>query len=142
MSSESALTGRLGQLTVNGTRVARTTQWSVSPTLAHKSEWGDSDSGGYTNRAPGRFDSKFSCEGKFDVDVPQFDLFAPGDFAAVVLFMNTTLYWSFPRAMCEDFKLSVNIDTEEVIGWSSDWGPDGAFYFPGQSGAPHATYPS
>jgi len=29
----------------------------------------------------------------------------------------------------------VNIDTEEVIGWTSEWGADGKFYYPGESEA-------
>jgi len=136
MSSETALTGRLGAFKVDGYRVARSTQWSVNPKLAHKSEWGDSDSLGYTNRAPGRFDCSFSTEGKFDTEAQQFDLFMPGDVLVAGLFMNASLYWYFARALCDDFKLMVNIDTEEVIGWSADWGPDGIFFKPGQSGIP------
>lgn len=133
MSSETALTGKDGALYVDNTKVARTTQWSVNPSLAHNSEWGDSDSGGYTNRAPGRKDAKFSTEGKFDTDDEVYDLFQPGDFAAVKLYMSASLYWYFPRAECIDFKLSVNIDTEEVEGWTADWGPDGIYYKPGDA---------
>jgi hypothetical protein len=130
MSSETALTGRLGKLSVDGTMVARTTQWSVNPKLANKSEWGDSDSGGYTNRAAGRFDATFSTEGKYDTSSQQFDLFMPGDIVAAILYMNTLVFWSFPRALCDDFKMTVNIDTEEVIGWSAEWGADGIFTKP------------
>lgn len=133
MSSETALTGRLGKFLVDGTQVARTTQWDVSPALATKSEWGDSDSGGYTNRAAGRKDAPFNAQGKFDTDDPQYDLFMPEDVAAAKLYMNVTLYWNFPRALCLDFKLAINIDTEEVVGWTSAWGPDGIFYRPGAS---------
>lgn len=142
MSSASALTGRLGVFTVDGTRVARCTEWNVDPALAHNSEWGDSDSAGYTNRMAGRKDCKFSANGKFDTTSPQYDLFDPGDIVAVVLWMNTTLRWTFPRAECIGFKLAVNIDTEDVVGWTSEWGPDGIYYRPGQSGAPAATYPT
>jgi hypothetical protein len=133
MSSETALTGRLGTFNVDGTQVARATQWDVAPSLATKSEWGDSDSGGYTNRAAGRKDAPFNAQGKFDTDDPQYDLFQEGDIAVVKLYMNVTLFWNFPRALCLDFKLAVNIDTEEVIGWTSAWGPDGRYYRPGES---------
>lgn len=142
MSSETALTGRLGKITVDGNDVARTTSWEVSPSLANVSEWGDSDSEGYTNRAAGRKDAQFSTEGKFDTNDEQYDLFQPGDICAVVLFMNTSLYWSFARAMCRDFKMAINIDSEEVVGWSASWGPDGKYYYPGQAGQPAASYPS
>ena len=130
MSSETTLTGRTGQFSVDNEMVARTTQWNVNPKLATKSEWGDSDSGGYTNRAAGRKDCTFSAEGKYDTGDEQFNLFEEGDILAAKLIMATGKFWSFPRALCEDFKLMVNIDSEEVIGWTSEWGADGVYTKP------------
>jgi len=117
--------------------IARTTQWAVNPKMASSSAWGDSDSCGYTNRAPGRQDATFNAEGKYDTTEEIFDLFQPGDIAACALFLSNVagLYWYFPRAMNEDFAMTVNIDSQEVIGWSSGWGADGKFYHPGQAGA-------
>jgi hypothetical protein len=136
-----ALTGRNGKFVVGTTQVARVTQWSVEPKLASSSEWGDSDTAGYTARTAGRRDCTFSSEGKYDTVAEQYDVFFPGDKAVAVLWMNATLYWDFPCALCSDFSLSVNIDSEEVIGWSSNWGADGIFYYPGQSGATTRTLP-
>lgn len=143
MSSETALTGRTGKFVVASTLIARTTSWSVNPTMASSSEWGDSDGEGYTNRAAGRRDATFESEGKYDTADEVFDLFQPGDIAKAVLWMNnTSLYWVFPRALNDDFSLSVDIDSEEVIGWDSSWGADGIFYRPGQSGASTESLPS
>ena len=142
MSSLNTLTGRLGRFVVGTTLVARTTKWDVNPKLASKSEWGDSDSAGYTNRASGRWDATFTAEGKFDTTREQYDLFMPGDILIATLWMNiTALYWDFPRALCDDFKLSVDIDSEEVIGWTSSWGADGVFWKPGAVGAPARVMP-
>jgi len=136
MSSENTLTGRNGKFVVAASLVARTTQWNVSPKQAGGSEWGDSDSAGYTNRSPGRRDCTFTAEGKYDTTDEVFDLFQPTDIATAVLWLNNvSLYWDFPRALCSDFNLVVNIDTEEVIGWTSSWGADGHFYYPGEAGA-------
>ncbi len=143
-SSENTLTGRDGKFVVDSVLVARTTQWSVSSKLASKSEWGDSDSEGYTNRAAGRKDATFNAEGKYDTEDEQFDLFQPGDICTTTLWLATTagLYWDFPRALNDDFGLTVNIDTEEVEGWTSAWGADGIFYAPGAANAPARTLPS
>lgn len=136
MSSVNTLTGRNGKFVVETTLVARTTQWQVTTTLASKSEWGDSDSAGFTNRAPGRKDATFTSEGKYDTSDEVFDLFQPEDIAIAVLWLNnTSLYWDFPRAMNDNFQLTVNIDTAEVIGWTSSWGADGVYYYPGEAGA-------
>ncbi len=141
MSSLNTITGRNGNFVVGTTKIARITQWAVNPTLATSSEWGDSDSSGFTNRAAGRKDNTFTSEGKFDTNSEVFDIFQPEDIAIGTLWLNATLYWDFPRALCSDFNLVVNIDTEEVIGWTSSWGSDGVYHFPGEAGAATRTLP-
>jgi len=142
VSSENTITGRLGEHVVGDTQVARLTQWQVTKTLASKTEWGDSDTAGYTARAPGRIDGTFTTEGKYDNSSEVFDLFQPGDIVISVLWMNASLYWDFPRSLNDNFQLTVNIDSQEVIGWTAAWGADGIFYYPGQSGATPRTLPT
>lgn len=144
MTSENTITGRDGKFTVDGSLVARTTQWQMTKTLASKTEWGDSDSLGFTNRASGRRDSTFSAEGKYDTTDEVFDLFQEGDIVQATLFLNAIaplLYYDYPRALCDNFQLTVNIDTAEVIGWTSAWGADGIYYYPGETDAPVRTLP-
>lgn len=141
MTSENTITGRDGEFVVGNTKVARITQWNVNPKLATSSEWGDSDSEGYTNRAAGRRDCTFTAEGKYETGSEVWDLFDPGDIVEATLFMNSSLYWHFPRALCSDFSMVVNVDTEEVIGWTSQWGSDGIFYRPGADNAPAKSVP-
>jgi len=137
MSSNGTLTGQNGEFVVDSQRVARTTKWDVSATLATKSEWGDSDTGGYTARAAGRKDCTFNAEGKYTIDDEVWEIFSIGDNPVATLWMDSSsLYWHFPCALCLDFSMTVDMDTQEVIGWNSAFGADGIFYFPGQSGAP------
>ena len=142
MTSENTITGRNGKFTVDGSLVARITQWQMTKTLASKTEWGDSDSEGFTNRAAGRKDSTFSAEGKYDTTDEVFDLFQEGDIVQATLFLNATaplFYYDYPRALCDNFQLTVNVDTAEVIGWTSAWGADGIYYYPGEVDAPVRT---
>lgn len=141
MSSLNTITGRLGKHVIETTLIARIKKWDVSQSLANKNEWGDSDSEGYTNRSAGRKDATFSNEGVYDTSSEVWDLFAPGDITKSVLWMNATLYWAFSRALASDFKISVNVDTEEVVGWTGDFGADGVFYRPGQAGTPVESLP-
>ena len=134
MTSENTLTGRNGKFEWNGSNlVIRTTQWAVNPTLATSNEWGDSDSGGYTNRSAGRRDATFTSEGKYDSTNEIWDIFQPEDVAEAILCLPQVadLYWNFPRCLCTDFNMSINIDTEEVIGWTASHGADGIYYRPG-----------
>lgn len=142
MTSVNALTGRNGNFVVGTTTVARVTSWAVNPTLATKSEWGDSDGAGFTNRAAGRKDATFTAEGKYDTADEVFDLFQPEDIAIATLWLDATaLYWDFPRALCDDFNLTVDVDSEEVIGWTSGFGADGIYHFPGEAGAASRSTP-
>ena len=135
MTSATALTGRTGRFMVGDQLIARTTGWEVNPKQASSSEWGDSDGAGWTNRAAGRQDATFTAEGKYDTEDEQFDIFQPGDIAIATLFLDAATYYDFPRALNDDFGLTVDIDTEEVIGWTSSWGTDGPMTYPGQAGA-------
>ena len=81
-------------------------------------------------------------EGVYDTTNEAFDIFQPEDIVIVALWQdNVSRYWAFPRALCDDFSLLVNVDTEEVEGWTSGWGADGIYYFPGEVGAPVYTIP-
>lgn len=135
--------GRLGRAVVGSTLIARITSWSVNPTQATNSEWGDSDSNGFTNRAPGRKDATADTEGKYDTSNEVFDLFQPEDIVILTLWLdNLTLYWDFPCALNLDFNLSVDVDSEEVIGWTANWGSDGPYFYPGEAGAAVRSLPA
>jgi len=127
MSSTSTLTGRGGSFSADGTAIARITQWSANPTLATSNEWGDSDSGGFTNRSAGRKDCTFNSEGKYDSGGSSYTLFEPEDVVLAILGTTGTPGFNFPRALCNDFNISVNVDSEEVIGWTTSFGADGAY---------------
>ena len=140
MSSNTTLSGRRGVVglgpanTTQVVLVARVTKWKINPSLVEVAEWADSDTAGYIARAPGAEDAVFSTEGKYDTITPVWNLFQPRDKLFVQLWLTSLapLFWKFPSALCISFSLMVDIDTEEVIGWSAEWGADGKFYKPGE----------
>lgn len=140
-SSASARTGELGKVVVDDALVARITQWSFNPTAA-ESAWGDSDSGGYTNRVGARKDGTGSMTGKFDEDSKVYDLFMPGDTVKIVLWETATDYWVLECALITSFTVTYDQDTKEVVEWSADFGADGKYYYPGEVGAPAETLPA
>lgn len=128
MSSLNTVSGRGGSVSIDGTPVLRIKNWSASETRAGGSEWGDSDGGGYTNRSPGRKDCTFTCEGVYDTTDPIISTLEVNDIAAVVLAGQTDCPgYNFPRAICTDFSLTVDADTEEVVGWNASFGSDGTY---------------
>lgn len=143
MSSEGTLTGIDGEVAVAGELVARITNWTVNDNLDTSSEWGDSDSAGFTCAQGGRRGATMTIEGVYDTDHPQLGLFKPGDHAEVTLFIeHSNQYYHFPRALCQTFNTGASPDSQEVIKFTSNWRSDGIYYYPGEAGAPSKTVPS
>lgn len=140
-SNASVARGNAGKVEVDDNLIARIKQWSLTTTSAPQA-FGDSDSGGYTNRVPGRLDATGSLTGVYDMDDPVYDLFVPGDVVELVLWERTAKYWAFPCVVMDNFRVTFNMDTKEAVEWSADFAADGIFYAPGQSGAPAESYPA
>lgn len=133
--------GKNGKAVFDDTLVLRMTKWTVNPTTS-ESTWGDSDSEGFTNRKGARRDCTGSIEGKFTTDLPIYDLAEEGDEIKIALWVDASRYWVFPCALVQNYSLTVDADTNEIIGWSLAFGSIGRYYRPGASGAPVQTLPS
>ena len=136
-----ARTGKLGKAVHESTLLARITTWSVNESVG-ETAWGDSDSGNYTNREGARQDCTGTIEGKLDDTSPPYDVFRVGDKPKLVLWENASDYWVFTCCLIQSYTQTVDMDTKEVIGWSANFGADGTYYAPGQSGAPSESLPS
>lgn len=143
MSGSTTRSGRLGKAVVDDTLLRRLTQFTIN-SKAGESAWGDSDSEGHTNRQLARKDRTGKISGKFDTDEPVYNVFEEGDFVKLVLWEDPdepNAYWVFPSAMIQTFDLVYDQDTQEVVGWTADFGEDGKSYKPGEDGAPAETFP-
>src|SRR3990167_7712982 len=142
-NSSTARTGALGKAVVAGYLIYRLTEWTFNPTC-DETAWGDSDSAGFTVRAAGRKDGEGSIKGKYDTARTMFSLFMPGDIGKLILWQTATAldYWALPRVLISSFDIGFNPESREVVEWSADFGCDGAYYYPGQSGAPSETLPT
>lgn len=143
MSGSTAVTGTLGQAVVDGERIARLTAWSLQESDGEMA-WGDSDSSGHTNRKAGRLDRTGTISGKFDSDSPPYQVFRSGDIVTLALWITSAAghYYAFPSAKISNFRLDIDQDSKQVIGWSADFGEDGKSYYPGEAGAPSYTLPA
>lgn len=127
MSSINTVTGRGGSVSLNGSSILRIKNWSASETRRGGSEWGDSDANGGTNRSAGADDCTFTCEGVYDTTGSIIAQLEVNEVYAVVLSSVGGPGYTFARALCTDFSLNVNADTEEVIGWNASFGVDGTY---------------
>ena len=138
-----ARTGKNGKCVIAGTLTKRLTKWSLTAEV-DESVWADSDSAGYANALGGRRRATGSIEGKFESDREQYDIMREGDEVKLVLWQSTTAgdYWQFPTVLIKNFEIELDQDTQEVVGWSAEWGSSGIFYAPGQASAPAETLPT
>lgn len=137
-----AITGRNGDAVCESTLLARMTEWNITCTSG-ETAWRDSDSAGYTQRLSTFLDATGSIAGKYDSGSEFWDTFWIGDKPELILWQSDTAgdYFAFPCVLITSVAYVVNMDTQEVIGWTANFGADGIFYFPGQAGAPSETKP-
>jgi len=140
-ASETVARGNLGKVKVDTSVIARVTQFELTEQVEETS-WGDSDSGGTTNRAAGRSEVIGTIQGKFDNDSPVIVLFAAGDTVALVLFENLTRYWNLPCALIRSYNVVIDTDTKKPVEWKAEFASDGPYYRPGAAGAPTVAYPT
>lgn len=132
--------GTAGEVVLDSTAISNLTQWTLTDTQ-NVSEWGDSDSLGCTNRKGARRDATGSEEGKLNTAAEIYDTVNASAEPEQTCWINATLYYNFPCVVFTNFKLTVNTDSKEVVGWSVDFGAAGVFYRPGEANAPSKTYP-
>ena len=141
-NSSGAVCGSDGVVAVGTTRVARLTQWSFTP-AASSSEWGDSDSAGFTNVKNARKSGSGSLTGKLEATQKAHqDLFMPGDIVKLVLWESANEYWYIGRAHIGSYAITFDQDTKEVVEWSVDFAADGQYYRPGEAGQPTEAFPT
>ncbi len=146
----SARTGKDGKAVINGKTAMRLTQWTINASVS-ETAWGDSDSQGYTSRKEARWDATGSLTGKMDSTstsrpyaYPSASAHIPGLVSEIVLWetSSTPEYWVFPSALIQNFSLTVDQNTKEVIEWTLDFAADGKYWRPAQTNQPSRTYPS
>lgn len=145
----SARTGRNGKVVLGGSLVARATKWRINPNVS-TTVWADSDSEGYVNRKEGRHDCTGQITAKFDEDSKVYSLLdgsnntVQGFVTSLALWETKTAktYWAFPCALIENMEIEYDMDQQVVVEYSLNFGSDGKFYRPGQTGAPDYSLPS
>lgn len=153
MSSETtggstALNGVDGTAVFNNASVARLTRWSINHVMA-ETAWGDNGTQGYTARRRAREDATGTLVGKYDEIKKPYAMSKsnsvgiPGGVMKLVLWekRKAGFYWVFPCILVQNFQLTVDMDSKEVVEWTMDWGADGLFWRPGQSSIPSETIP-
>lgn len=120
---DQAISGKDGDVIIQGTQVCEVTKWTYKETANNPTYASNCSRGGKKRRA-GTTDSSGTIEGKWNPGRPVY-----GDGAGqlragreVRLFLYLDQYQYIDvRAVFDTWSLDVDIDSGDIIGWTSDW---------------------
>lgn len=146
----SASTGEEATVVLNDVVVVRSVSWSVNEN-PNVQEWGDNNSGKYTNRRVTRLSATGSVAGKLDCD-KNINIHSHSasnqklsELSAELILWEANAgncYWAFPCVVITSSTHEADMETNEITTWAFDFGSDGEYFRPGESGAPSKDYPT
>lgn len=122
------ISGKDGKVRIGTTTLADITRWTLR-TSAALSAYASSATGGYKRRIAGVKDGGGTLAGKLDPGDPISDDFDEGAAVTLLLFVDADRYYTVP-AVVESFRLEVDIDSGEVIGWQAEFSTSGPWTKP------------
>lgn len=122
------ISGKDGDVKIGTTSICEIRKWSFNP-KSNNPAYASNKTGGYKKRVAGVKDGTGSMEGAWDPATPATAVINPGTSATLKLYINATQFYSVP-SIIDSFKLDVDVDSGEIVGWSADFGSDGAWTDP------------
>lgn len=140
-NSSTIRTSKASKIVIDDVLVLRMRSASLNPTT-NVFEWGDSDSGEYSNSIGTRRKCSGTVGGLFDENQKPYSIVRENQIAKLVLWENTTDYWVLVCALISNYQQTLDQDTKNPIEWSFDYQNDGIYYAPGEADAPTESLPS
>lgn len=125
------ISGKDGKVKIGSTTLADITHWTLR-TTALLSAYGSSATAGFRRRVAGIKDGSGTLDGKLDPADPISDDFDEGASVTLLLYLDATRFYTVP-AIIESFRLEVDIDRGEVLGWHAEFSTQGAWTKPNYS---------
>lgn len=122
------ISGKDGKVKIGSAELADITHWTLR-TSASLSAYASSATGGFKRRIAGVKEGSGTIEGKLDPADPVTDDFDEGSAVTLLLHVDAARYYIVP-ALIESFRLEVDIDRGEVVGWKAEFSTTGAWTKP------------
>jgi hypothetical protein len=117
-----------GKVKIGTTTLADITHWTLR-TQALLSSYASSATAGYRRRVAGVKEGSGTLDGKLDPDDPISDDFDEGASVTLLLHLDATRFYTVP-AVIESFRLEVDIDSGDVLGWHAEFSTNGGWTKP------------
>lgn len=124
------ISGMNGDVKIGSTSIFEICKWGFNP-KANVAKYASNKTLGYKKAVPGVKDGSGNCEGKWVPANPAYTtgILVEGTLLTLNLYINATQFWQVPSCV-ESFKIDVDLDTGDVIGWTCDFQTDGAWIAP------------
>lgn len=119
------ISGQGGDFTVGGQSIKEVKKWSLN-TMIVIHAYSSNKTGGFKRKVTGIKDGKGSIEGVWDPAAPLPSQMEVGQTLAAAALTKAGQQYTY-NALFADNKVSVDIDTGDIIGWTSDYEVDGAW---------------
>jgi hypothetical protein len=119
--------GKEGSVVIGATELPEITMWSFNPTITTQS-YASNKTNGFKRKVCGSKDATGSLEGKWDRTDPITDHFTEGSTVTLLLHLDTTRKITVP-ALITGMTIEVNIDDNEIEGWTADFEADGEWTY-------------
>lgn len=117
--------GKDGDVKIGTTSINEIKQWTFNP-KSNNVRYASNATGGYKRTVAGVKEGSGTCSGVFTGTATFHTVIDVGTSVTLKLYLNATLFYSVP-AVIGDYKLTVDLDSGEIVGWEASWETDGAW---------------
>jgi hypothetical protein len=117
--------GKDGDVKIGTTAINEIKAWTFNP-KANNVRYASNATGGYKRTVAGVKEGSGTCSGVYTATATFHTVIDVGTSVALKLYLNATLFYSVP-AVISDYKLTVDLDSGEIVGWEASFETDGAW---------------
>jgi hypothetical protein len=132
MPSGNGISGQYGDAKISTTSIAEIGKWDFE-SKAKNAKYTSNKTLGYERTLPGTLSGSGGLTGFHDPTAPATAIIDAGTAVTLKLYINATQFYVVP-ACIDNFKLSIDIETGAIVGWTSSFSADGAWTNPVASG--------
>lgn len=122
------ISGKDGDVKIGTTSINEIKKWSFNPKV-NTQRYASNKTGGYKCTIPGTKEATGTLSGVYTTSDSHINVIDVGTMVTLKLYINATLFFSVP-AVITDYKLDVDLDNGEIVGWEGSFESDGPWTNP------------
>jgi len=120
--------GKDGDIKIGATAISEIKAWTFNPKSTNP-RYASGATGGYKRTVAGVKEGSGTMTGVYSNASPHIAVIDVGTSVTLKLYLDTTHFFSVPSVI-DDYKMNVDIDSGEIVGWEGAFSTDGAWTNP------------